>query len=57
MRLHTLPASHTLYRTAMADKVKEVETFNKGKLKHVTPAEKNPLPTKEQIAEEKKASK
>lgn len=41
----------------MSDKpdIKEVETFDATKLKKVEVQEKNPLPTAEQIAEEKAA--
>jgi len=40
----------------MADKpdVSEVATFDKTKLKHTETQEKNPLPTKETIEQEKK---
>ncbi|XP_070819561.1 thymosin beta 1 [Chaetodon trifascialis] len=35
----------------------EVQNFNKGKLKKTETAEKNHIPTKEEIEEEKKAIK
>jgi len=44
--------------TNMSDKpdLKEVEKFNKDQLKKTETKEKNPLPTKEAIAQEKRES-
>ena len=46
---HFFSLSYQCFRLTMSDKpdVKEVETFDKSKLKKTTTQEKNPLPTKE----------